>query len=313
MMAGLCLVAAGCSAASSPSSATSSQEASPASYGGAPLTLNNAPGLSSAFGSPAAPRSAAAPRDTVAAGPPGDPFAGTPADDWADGAAGIKLPAAKPIGGFTRDQVKFAYQRTRKLLVAANLDPATLLGGAPTAFAGLLTAQDRTWFLHGLNKKGVDKQGDALSTRGMVMSFPPGKAQLIGDAIKVHGTMHARAAVDKDGYNVLDVQVDYLFVYAIEPPHTPASWMRIVNEVGWTLSFGDWAGAATTFEPSISTTGIGGVAGVLCGTSDGYQHPDYPDNPSAEARPSDSPTGTPVDPYVMGQSRPAGCQAVTRT
>ncbi len=87
----------------------------------------------------------------------------------------------------------------------------------------------------------------------MVMSFPPGKAQLIGDVIKVHGTMHAHAAVDKDGYNVLDVDVDYLFVYAIEPPHTPASWMRIVNEVDWTLSFGNWAGAATTFEPSIST------------------------------------------------------------
>jgi hypothetical protein len=233
ILAGLCLAAAGCSAASSPSSATSSQEPSPASYDGAPLTLNNAPGLSSAFWSPTAPRSTAAPRDPVAAGPPADPFAGTPADDWADGANGIVLPAAKPIGGFTRDQVKFAYQRTRKLLVAANLDPTTLLGGAPTAFA--------------------------------------------------------------------------------EPPHTPASWMRIVNEVGWTLSFGDWAGAATTFEPSISTTGIGGVAGAVCGTSDGYQHPDYPDNPSAEARPSDSPTGTPVDPYVMGQSRPGGCQAVTST
>lgn len=312
-LAGLCLGAAGCAAATPASSAPLSPGPSPASYAGAPLTLNNAPGLSSAFGSTTAPRSTAAPRDTVAAGPPSDPFAGTPADDWPDGAAGIVLPAAKPIGGFTRDQVKFAYQRTRKLLVAGNLDRRTLLGGAPTAFAKLLTAQDRAWFLNGLNKKGIDKQGDALSTRGMVMAFPPGKAQLIGDAIKVHGTMHARAAVGKGGYNVLDVQVDYLFVYAIEPPHTPASWMRIVEEVGWTVSFGDWAGASTTFEPSISTTGIGGVAGVLCGTSDGYQHPDYPDNPSAGARPSDSPTGTPVDPYVMEQSRPAGCQAVTRT
>jgi hypothetical protein len=164
--------------------------------------------------------------------------------------------------------VKFAYQWTRKLLVAADLNTATLLGGAPTAFAKLPTEQDRTWFLKGLNKKG--------------------------------------------GYNVLDVDVDYAFVYAIEPPGAPASWMRIVNEVGWTLSFGAWAGAATTFEPSISTSGIGGVAGALCGTTDGYEYPDYPDNPSSEARPSGSPSGTPVDPYVMGQSR-TGCQATTGT
>jgi hypothetical protein len=76
--------------------------------------------------------------------------------------------------------VKFAYQWTRKLLVAADLNTATLLGGAPTAFAKLPTEQDRTWFLKGLNKKG--------------------------------------------GYNVLDVDVDYAFVYAIEPPGAPASW-----------------------------------------------------------------------------------------
>jgi hypothetical protein len=290
---------------SSPLSAgTPSAVPSPA-VSGPGLTLNNAPG-SSAFGATPVPRR------TVAAGPPGDPFAGTPADHWSDGADSIVLPAAKPVGGFTRDQVKLAYQWTRKLLVAADLNTATLLGGAPTAFAKLLTKPDRTWFLNGLNKKGVDKQGAALSTRGMVMSFPPGKAQLIGEVIKVHGTMHARAAIDKGGYNVLDVDVDYAFVYAIEPPGAPASWMRIVNEVGWTLSFGAWAGAATTFEPSISTSGIGGVAGALCGTTDGYEHPDYPDNPSSGARPSDSPSGTPVDPYVMGQSR-TGCQAATGT
>ena len=306
MLAALCLAAAGCSAASSASGATPSQTPSVAPSGSEPLTLNNAPGLSSAFGSTPVPRK------TAAAGPPADPFAGTPADDWSDGAAGIVLPAAKPIGGFTRDQVKLAYQWTRKLLVAANLNTTTLLGGAPTAFAKLLTKPDRTWFLNGLNKKGVDKQGFPLSTREMVMSFPPGKAQLIGDTIKVHGTMHARAAVDKGGYRVLDVDTDYIFVYAIEPPHTPASWMRITNQAGWTFSFGNWAGAATTFEPSLSTTGIGGVAGVLCGTADGYQHPDYPDNSSAGAGPTDSPSGVPMDPYVMGQSR-NGCQAITST
>lgn len=72
-------------------------------------------------------------------GPPADPYAGTPADQWANGAAGIVLPAARPIGGFTTAQVESAHQTTRKLLIAADLDKTTLLGGAPTAFADLLT------------------------------------------------------------------------------------------------------------------------------------------------------------------------------
>jgi hypothetical protein len=53
------------------------------------------------------------------------------------------------------------------------------------------------------------------------------------------------------------------------------------------------------------------VAGILCGTTDGYQHPDYPNQPKAQ--PSDSPTGTPVNPYAVGQSLSSVCQAATGT
>lgn len=182
-------------------------------------------------------------------GPPADPFAGTPADHWAEGAAGIVLPAARPVGGFTTAQVEYAYETTRKLLVAANLDKKMLLDGMPTAFADLLTSRQRATFLNGLNKLGVDKQGHKLSTRTWVMSFPPGQAQLIGSVIKVHGTMHAKAVRDKNGSYELDVDLDYLFVYPIEPPHQPASWMRVVDEESGSVDFGDWAGAATTFAP----------------------------------------------------------------
>jgi hypothetical protein len=55
-------------------------------------------------------------------GPPADPFAGTPAENWANGESGIVIPAAKPVGSFTAAQVMKAYQTTRQLLIAANLD-----------------------------------------------------------------------------------------------------------------------------------------------------------------------------------------------
>lgn len=70
-----------------------------------------------------------------------------------------------------------AYATTQKLLIAASLNQPTLLGGKPDAFAGLLTAQQRTEFLQGLNTKGTSKAGVALSTRMWVSSFAPGSAR----------------------------------------------------------------------------------------------------------------------------------------
>jgi hypothetical protein len=205
--------------------------------------------------------------------------------------------------------VKYAYQTTRKLLVAANLDEQTLLGGAPTAFADLLTSTQRATFLSGLDKKGLDKKGYPLSTRAWVLSFPPGAAELIGSVIKVHGSMHATAAKDSNGNYQLHVHIDYLFVYPIEPPHQPDNWMRVVDENQGTVDFGDWTGAGTSFAPWWDEDGS--VAGVDCGTADGYQHPAYP--VQVAAQPTASPSGTAVDPYVMGQPESGQCQPTTGT
>ncbi|HZZ54204.1 MAG TPA: hypothetical protein VFE26_07970, partial [Trebonia sp.] len=65
------------------------------------------------------------------AGATADPFLGTPANGWADGAAGIVAPPAEPVGGFTPAQVAAAYATTGELVAAASLDRQTLLGGPP--------------------------------------------------------------------------------------------------------------------------------------------------------------------------------------
>ena len=66
-------------------------------------------------------------------GPPGDPFSGTPAEHWANGAAGNTIPAARAHGPYTAAQVRSAYETTREMLIAGNLDWPTLRGGAPKA------------------------------------------------------------------------------------------------------------------------------------------------------------------------------------
>ena len=237
---------------------------------------------------------------------PADPFAGNQAANWADGESGIVIPSAKPVGSFTAAQVKGAYEATRKLLIAANLEEQTLLGGAPNAFAGLLTKQQRDDFLAGLKKTGVNKGGYPLSTRKWVASFAPGSAELIGNVIKVHGVMSAQTAREAGGV-ALAIQVDYLFAYAVEPPGNPSDWMRVIDHQYGSVDFAQWDDPGGPLEPWDQT--IIGNAGIRCGTDDGYIHPDYPSERSSGTTQS----GPAVDPYSSATSVPGGGAVCGRT
>lgn len=223
-------------------------------------------------------------------GPPSDPFLGTAADGWADGAAGILPSAARPAGGFSAAQVAAAYATTRKLLIAAGLDRRTLLGGSPSALARLLTAAQRATLLDGLGRHGVTKDGYPLSTRTWVTSFAPGSAELVGAVIKVHGTMSARA-VTESGTPVLTVDVTYLFVYAVKSPQDPTDWTRVDVGLRGSVDFAQWddpGGALELWDRTvIETPGLG------CGPGGGYIYPDYPGNRSVDARQA----GTVFSPY----------------
>ena len=246
-------------------------------------------------------------RPVTANGPSADPFAGSPAASWAEGAAGITIPAARAHGPYTTAQVRSAYETTRKLLIAGNLDWPTLRGGAPTAFEDLLIKQERTEFLAGLHKNALDKNGAVENTRAWVTAFAPGSTQFVTTDIKVSGTMSAGTATDS-GTKVLRITVDYLFVYAVEPPGNPAGWMRIVQQREGSVDFTQWDDPGGPLEPWFDVTGS--PAGGLCGERDGYIHPDYPQGPP----PSVQPSGTPENPYSFA-TRPAtaGCRNTTGT
>jgi hypothetical protein len=211
------------------------------------------------------------------------------------------IPAAKPAGNFTAAQVEAAYQTTRKLLIAADLNHPTLLGGAPTAFADLLTSQQRALFLAGLNKKGANTGGYPLSTRMWVMSFAPGSSQLVGSVIKVRGTMSAKSVSDS-GITALAVTVDYLFTYAIEPPGAPADWMRFLAHHYGSVDFAQWYDPGGPLQPWDQT--ITGHSGIRCGSTDGYQHPDYPSERASGAGGTQS--GPALSPYSSATDVPGG-------
>jgi hypothetical protein len=243
---------------------------------------------------------ASLPSPTVAA-----PFQGTPAQSYASGAAGIVIPPAHSVGTFTAAQVAAAYRTTRRMLIAANLKPTTLNGGPPNAFASLLVPQQRTKFLAGLDKIGLTSKGVPLSTRIWVTAFAPG-TQLVGTVIKVHGTMHASAGKEPGGA-VLNIQANYLFVYAVMESGVPSSLMRIVVQDEGPVAFAPWNDPGGPLEPWWEMGSA--ESGAQCGTTDGYLHPQYPQIAPGKVKP----TGARVNPYDQNAPLPKGCTNTTGT
>jgi hypothetical protein len=236
-----------------------------------------------------------------------DPFAGSPAESFADGSDGITLPSPAAVGHFSSSQVAAAYLVVKQLLVAANLNQATLNGAAPTAFAALLLPQQRAWFNQHLDHTGLTKTGKERSTRGWVTSFAPGSTSLVGNVIKVHGSMTA-TSVRFDSQTVLQVRTDYLFVYPVQQPGQPTNRMRVVVRYIATVDFAHWTDTKGPLQPWIISQN-GGVAGIQCGINDGFVHPSYPGD-----QPSVQPSGRAYNPYNQQQPWPStACSPTTGT
>jgi hypothetical protein len=265
--------------------------------------VTNGPTPSSQPTASSAPNTSFLPSPTVAA-----PFLGTPAQSFANGAAGIVIPPAHAVGPYAAAQVAAAYQMSKKLLITAGLNGATLRGGSPDAFANLLITQQRSYFIDNLDKIGLDSHGYERSTRGWVVSFAPGSTQLVGNVIKVHGSMRAIAARVSSS-PVLRIHANYLFVYAVEQPGNPATLMRVVAQDVVDIDFATYTDPGGPLQPFWTVAG-GGVAGSRCDVHDGFVHPEFPNGPPDKVKP----TGSPVNPYDTNNppSRQA-CQASTGT
>lgn len=235
-----------------------------------------------------------------------DPFAGSLAAPFADGAAGIVLPAPHPVGAYTTAQVASAYATVKDMLVAANLNVATLHGAKPTAFAKLLIIEQRTWFYDHLTKPIKPKKGRPWLTRTWVTSFAPG-TQLVGRIIKVHGTAMTARAVSVDHRPALEILANYLFVYAVEQQGQPDSRIRVVAHELATVQFAQWYDPGGSLQPWIYGFGDS-YADAQCGTTDGFVHPAFPQLGPGQVKPS----GTPMNPYNLAQ-RPKGCELITST
>ncbi|MFI6038918.1 hypothetical protein ACIBBD_33250 [Streptomyces sp. NPDC051315] len=220
------------------------------------------------------------------------PFAGSPALRWADGAAGVVPPAAKAVGSASEERVAQALELTRKLLVGANLDPATLRGENPTAALSVLDPKqpdlldDLTTSL-----RSPDKEHDPVL---LFSRFDPEEVRVVGDVVKTRGHM----TVKKGEHAGVAVHADYTFVYPVARADGSTEVTRTIVRRVLDLELPDPAHYDVTPGRLVLVRYDQELSNSACDVYDGFLHPQFD---SAEPT-GPAPTGPATDPYDRSQA-----------
>ncbi|MFD7531062.1 hypothetical protein ACFV8E_26260 [Streptomyces sp. NPDC059849] len=142
-----------------------------------------------------------------------EPFRGSPAARWADGAAGITVPPAEATGWMDTAQVERALRRSRDFLVAAGLDSRVLRGERPTKAIALLNPHQedvQEYLRTALSSKAPSGRTDPLL---LFSRFRPEQSRLVGDVVKTRGRLTYR----EGRKGAVEVTADVTFVYPVTP------------------------------------------------------------------------------------------------
>ncbi|MET7890806.1 hypothetical protein [Streptomyces mirabilis] len=248
------------------------------------------------------------------------PFAGSPAERWADGAAAIVVPKATPVGTFTSAQVAAALKQAKTLLVGANLNPGTLRGERPESVLALLDPKQPR-MLDDVNNwlRAPGKKRDPLM---LFSRFDPAEVRPAGDVVKVRG----RTTFKAGAHASVAIHMDYTFVYPLiqadqaskasgatetSGPSTEVA-RTIVRRVLDLELLDPRKYQATPGKLSI-TRYDQDLGNTACDVYDGFLHPQF-----VSAAPTGAPpTGPTTDPYDRSRDiRHSGtetCGTVSRT
>ncbi|WP_425424708.1 hypothetical protein [Streptomyces aurantiacus] len=239
-----------------------------------------------------------------------EPFAGSPAARYADGAAGIVLPEAKAVGAFSKAQVAQALEQTRALLVDANLDRGTLLGATPETVLDKVLDPKQPELVDDLRSR-LRKPGKDDDPLRLFSRFDAKEVRLVGDVVKTRGRTTFEAGAD----GAVDIHVDYTFVYALAPadPDSTEVARTIVRRV-IDLQMADPAKVRVTPGRLAIIRYDDDVANSACEVYDGFLHPRLSSADPTGAPPS----GPTVDPYdrsrdIGDDSESQQCGTVSRT
>lgn len=248
------------------------------------------------------------------------PFAGSPAERWADGAAAIVVPKATPVGTFTSAQVAAALKQAKTLLVGANLNPGTLRGERPEGVLALLDPKQPR-MLDDVNSwlRAPGKKHDPLL---LFSRFDPAEVRPAGDVVKVRG----RTTFKAGAHASVAIHMDYTFVYpliqadqaskasgATETSGASTEVARTIVRRVLDLELLDPRKYQATPGKLSITRYDQDLGNTSCDVYDGFLHPQF-----VSAAPTGAPpTGPTTDPYDRSRDiRHSGtetCGTVSRT
>ncbi|WP_019066781.1 hypothetical protein [Streptomyces hokutonensis] len=237
------------------------------------------------------------------------PFAGSPALNWADGAAGIILPKATAVGGFSKDRVELALQQTKILLVASNLDPKTIGGARPSAALAVLDPKQPKVLAElkaSLILPTKDNDPTLLFSR-----FDPKDVRLVGKVVKTRG----RITFAKDSSGGVTVHADYTFVYPLVRTDGSTEVARTIVRRVIDTEILDPARYQATPGLLTLTRNNADFGNSACDIYDGYLHPQF-DSDATSSPTGATPSGPTTDPYDRSKdiSKDQGtCGTVSRT
>lgn len=235
------------------------------------------------------------------------PFAGSPAERWADGEAGVVLPEAKAVGAVSEDRVEEALKLTKKLLVGANLDPRTVRGARPTAALSVLDPKQPE-LLDDLDT-GLRSPSDEHDPVTLFSRFDPDEVRPAGDVIKTRGRMTFK----KGTQGGVAVRADYTFVYPVVRADGPTEVARTIVRRVLDVELADPGRYEVTPGRLLLMNYDQEIGNSSCFVDDGYLHPEFPSSKSAGPDPS----GPATDPYDRSRELERGdggdCGTVTRT
>jgi hypothetical protein len=238
------------------------------------------------------------------AAPSSDPFAGSPAQKYANGADGIQLPKAKAAAGFSASQVRAHLKTVKMAMSLANLDAKVWRGVRPKNLFGLLEPKGGS---RAEAERSFSRPTDSNTPLLYVTRFDPKRAVVHGQIVKVHGKMTFRS--DKRG--LLQVHTNYLYVYAVRQPGPLVGQVRrVVVRRTIDYEFANPALFQATPGKFILHRDEYSYAGAGCDDSKGFLRPDF----ETIVGDGSDPSGAPVDPYDLDrEAESEGCHEATRT
>ncbi|MQY12936.1 hypothetical protein SRB5_30750 [Streptomyces sp. RB5] len=222
-----------------------------------------------------------------------DPWAGSPAEGWYEGADAIKLPKAKAVGKLSAKQVGDALRQVKDVLVDTGIDPGTLRGGRPGRLLSSLDPGDNVTLYE--IERALEEPDDYYDPTVYTTRFKPGQVELATDKVKVEGAMSFR----ESDYRGVQVHADYSFVYAVRRPGRSGVTRVIVRRViDMAMIDPGNVPAEERDQYSVGKLRMVGwqadISNSACGVYDGFLHPQF-DDEEAIGDPVDGPGADPYD------------------